>query len=66
VFIFLVCCTRKVKKGKILKTLRQNNAVVRRAALLERKQRLTELARGCLASRICCSRKKLGGTRLFL
>ncbi len=39
VFIFLVYCTCKVKKGKILKTLRQNNAVVRRAALLERKQR---------------------------
>ncbi len=36
--IFLVYSTSKVRKGKNFKTLRQNNAVVRRAALLERKQ----------------------------
>ncbi len=34
------------EKGKIFKTLRQNNAVLRRAVLSERKQRWTELVRG--------------------
>ncbi len=50
-FIFLVCCRYKVKKGKNLKALRQNNAVLRRAARSKQKQRWIELIRGCSASR---------------
>jgi hypothetical protein len=36
----------KLIEGKILKTLRLNNAVLRRAALSGRNQRRTELVRG--------------------
>ncbi len=44
-FMFRIYCRCKVKKGIFFKTLRQNNAVLRRAALSERKQRRTELVR---------------------
>jgi hypothetical protein len=42
-FSFLIYSRSKVERGNFLKTLRQSKAVLRRAALSERKQRRTEL-----------------------
>jgi len=58
--MFSIYCRYKVKKDKNLKTLRQNNAVLRRAALSERKQRRTELVRSLVQlERTDCKRQPI-------
>jgi len=63
---FVIYCRCKVKKDNKLITLLQNNAVLRRAALSERRRRRTELARGCLVFRVCCRKKWRRNSTIFM